>query len=650
MISINDLNYHIGDRNLFQNVSIQLPMAHRFAFVGRNGEGKTTLLRLIMGELTPSSGSINYSPKFRKGYLPQDLLPLADMTLSDYICKECNISKLEEKLQELAEKLKISTDVHRNSLLKQYARYQEEYEHIGAYSFHAKMKDIIMGLGFEEHDLKRSCNEFSGGWKMRIFLAQILLQNPDILLMDEPTNHLDTDSLEWLEDYLQSYKGLLIIVSHDRYFLDRIVNHTMEIKEGKITLFPGNYSHYLDEKQKRATQEDLEKEKILKQIRHNQTFIDRFRYKASKATQVQSKIKTVERLKKKCPIQEKEKRSLRVKLASSGRTHYETICMENVSHAYGDKVVFSNVDLTVYRGDRLALVGKNGAGKSTLTRLITGIEAPSHGNVVISENTNIGFFAQESILNLNYAHTIFQEMLSLNSPLNEQQLRTLLGAFLFSGDDIEKPVKILSGGEKSRLALCKILAQPFNVLVLDEPTNHLDEVTKQAVHHALASFDGTLILVSHDRYFLDQLVHRIVEIKKGQVSSYSGNYTNFIHQKTQNADDVDKSKHSKEDPGQIDKPRSLDKKRKREEALHRQELHILKKHSENLEKQIALLEEKKSKCQETFCDVSIYQNPDEIKKLKLEVKTLEFTLEDLYEQWNDSLEKIEDFGNKLENK
>jgi ATP-binding cassette, subfamily F, member 3 len=646
MISIKDLNFHIGERNLFDNISLSFPDKHRIALVGRNGEGKTTLLRLITSELTPSSGSISFSTDVKIAYLPQDLVHLSDSTVSEFIRKECQISTIEEHMRQIEEELKhASSDEDHEKKLKQYANLQNKFETMNGYTFDSRMKEVVMGLGFASDDLNRYCNEFSGGWKMRIYLAQILLNFPDILLLDEPTNHLDTESLEWLESYLIQFKGLLLIISHDRYFLDRLVDTTMELDQGKITIFPGTYSHYLSEKNIRKNLASKENERIERQIKQTQIFIERFRYKSTKSTQVQSRIKALEKLKAQCPTQEKERRSVKIKLSSSGRSYQEVVTMDKVCHAYGEKTVFTDLTLTVQRGDRIALVGKNGAGKSTFSRLISGKESPSRGNVKIAENTTIGFFAQESMQNLSYSNNVLQEVLDVHGPLKEGQIRDLLGAFLFSGDDIYKSVKVLSGGEKSRLALCKIMAQPFKVLVLDEPTNHLDENTKEAFHDALSSFDGTLIIVSHDRFFLDRLVNRVIEIKDTKAYDYKGNYTSFIDQRKQQSDEALSERVSLISGTQTtdDVKKVEEKDRKRAEAKYRQSLYQIKQDCKKIEDEIYSSENQKKSFEKDLCDPLIYQEPDKIKLLKNTIKSLEEHLESLYHQWHQAMEKVENF-------
>jgi ATP-binding cassette, subfamily F, member 3 len=644
MISIKDLNFHIGERNLFNNVSLSFPDNHRIALVGRNGEGKTTLLRIITGELTPSSGSVAFSSDTKIAYLPQDLVYLGDNTIGEFIRKECNISTTETLMRDIEAELKQSSseDDH-NKKLKQYARLQTQFESMDGYTFDSRMKEVLLGLGFNSEDLDRSCNEFSGGWKMRIYLAQILLTSPDALLLDEPTNHLDTESLEWLESYLFQYKGILLIISHDRYFLDRLVGTTIELDQGKVSVFPGTYSHYLNEKSIRRSLASKETERLERQIRQTQVFIERFRYKSTKATQVQSRVKALEKLKAQCPTQEKDRRSVKIKLSSSGRSHQEVVCMENVYHAYGDKIVFNDLNLSVQRGDRIALVGKNGAGKSTFSRLISGKESPINGSIKIAENTTIGFFAQESMQNLNYSNHILHEVMDVHGPLKEAQVRDLLGAFLFSGDDIYKSVRVLSGGEKSRLALCKIMAQPFKVLVLDEPTNHLDETTKEAFHDALSSFDGTLIIVSHDRFFLDRLVNRVIEIKDAKVYDYKGNYSSFVDQRKLKLDLSQNELNSIQTKTPEDIKKNEEKSRKRNEAQYRQSLYQLKQDCKKIEEEILSSEAKKKAYENDLCDPLIYQEPEKIKALKTSIKLLEEYLESMYHQWHQAMENVEKF-------
>ncbi len=397
------------------------------------------------------------------------------------------------------------------------------------------------------------------------------------------------------------------------------------------------------EKKKRSLLIEKEAEQIKKQIKKTQQFVDRFRYKAKKAPQVQSRIKMIEKLKSQCPVVEKDHKNVRIKMTHTGRNYQEVMKLENVFHAYGDHVVFHQLNLVIERNDRVAFIGKNGSGKSTLTRLISGIEEPLKGKATIACNHDIGFFAQESIQNLSYQNTVLNELLSIHSPLTEQQLRNLLGMFLFAGDDVDKQVKVLSGGEKSRLALCKIMAQPYKVLVLDEPTNHLDEPTKEIFQQALTQFNGTLILVSHDRYFLDHLVNRIIEIKNGKINDYKGNYSSYIYKKREQEANHYNTDIETEKPRKTDQKREVEKIRKREEAEKRKELYLLKKRYDNIEFNISNLEENKKNQEEELCMPEIYQTPEKIKELKISIEKIQKQLKILYAEWEQLSFEIENF-------
>ena len=547
LIYLKDIGLAFGAKTIFAGISWNITERSRIGLVGDNGAGKTTLLRAIRGDVELDSGAIEIADRKNRtlAYLPQDLEELPPITLMDYLREHCGLAALESTIRDYERKIAAGTcclsaaavpvaemeetaAVYRQ-LLKDYETALARFHARDGYTFEARARQVLKGFGFRENDFHRNCGEFSGGWKMRILLSAILLSQPDIMLLDEPTNHLDTESMEWLESYLRDYPGTMIAVAHDRFFLDKLATTIAEISQGSLTVYKGNYSWYLQEKERRRAA--LEKERLLQQgeIKRTEEFIERFRYKATKAKQVQSRLRFLERF---TPLQgATQEKTVRIQFPAGPKSGKEVLTVCNLRKDYGDGDIFRDVSFTLQRGERVALVGMNGAGKSTLSRLLGGVEPPSAGEIRYGLNVQPAFFSQESAENLRYERTVWEEVLDVPSHCHDQERRNLLGAFLFSGDDIYKPVAVLSGGEKSRLALLKILLQKTNLLILDEPTNHLDLKTKDIFQNALLAYHGTVVLVSHDRYFLDRLVTRVFELRDGRCIEYPGNYSYFIEKR-----------------------------------------------------------------------------------------------------------------------
>jgi len=476
VIYLKNISLSFAERRIFDNITWMIPEKGRVGLVGDNGTGKTTLFKAILGLVDLDQGNIEIPNRKNRmiGYLPQDLVELEPFPLIDYLRKKSGIADLEKTLKNYESRMSQcdpdSAEYH--DILKAYEATAARFHTIEGYRFDAKAKQILNGFGFREKDFFKNCADFSGGWKMRILITLILLSAPDIMLLDEPTNHLDTESMEWLESYLKNYHGTLLTIAHDRIFLDKMVNQIVELSNHRLTVFKGNYSYYLAEKDRRL--EALKKQMALQrtEIKKTQEFIERFRFKATKAKQVQSRIKMLERFEV-IELERKEKQ-VHLQFPEAPKSGREVVSVRQVSKSYGEVNVFRSVDLTIQRGEKVALVGVNGAGKSTLARILSGTEEPSSGTVTYGLNVSMAFFSQESSQNLNYERTIWHEVNLTGSRSNDQEKRNLLGAFLFSGDDIYKEISVLSGGEKSRLALLKILLQDSNLLILDEPTNHLD--------------------------------------------------------------------------------------------------------------------------------------------------------------------------------
>lgn len=655
MISINNISLAFADREIFDNITWLIPEKSRIGLVGDNGTGKTTLFKVILGMVDLDQGTIDIPNRKNRtiGYLPQDLVELEPLPLLDYLRKKSGLAEIEAALK--ADENRMSrcdpaSDEYQ-AILKTYEVAAARFQAKEGYRFAAKAKQILNGFGFREKDFSKNCTEFSGGWKMRILIALILLSAPDIMLLDEPTNHLDTESMEWLESYLKSYAGTILTIAHDRVFLDKIVNQIAELSNHRLTVYKGNYSYYLAEKERRL--EVLKKQMALQrsEIKKTHEFVERFRFKATKAKQVQSRLKMLERFEL-VELDKGEKR-VRIQFPEAPKSGREVVAARQLSKAYGELIVFNAIELTIHRGEKIALVGVNGAGKSTLARILSGSEEPSSGTVSYGLNVSRAFFSQESAQNLDYGRTVWDEVRLAGMRSNDQERRNLLGAFLFSGDDVYKEISVLSGGEKSRLALLKILLQDSNLLILDEPTNHLDLKTKEIFQNALLSYTGTLVIVSHDRFFLDRLVHRVIEIRDGRSHEYLGNYSYFIQKRSEMAQ-ADKDSgiaplmENGSAPGSQDIPavsKSFKtKEEKRLEAEERNRLsritRALKDALEALEERIAGLEKRKTEAEKTLCAPDVHREPQKIKELNQALIDLARELESLYAAWDDLTEKL----------
>jgi len=632
------------DRQLFDQLNWTIHPKSRVGLVGDNGTGKTTLFRIILDQIHPDSGLVDIPDLRQKkiGYLPQDMVELDSIGMMEFLRRKSGIATLEENIRALELQIADTKPNTRDysELTRRYSDLSAEFAARDGYAFEARAKQILKGFGFRETDFDKSCESFSGGWKMRILLTAILLDDPDIMLLDEPTNHLDTESMEWLESYLRDYHGTIIVISHDHFFLDRIATQIAELAGGHINIYKGNYTYYLAEKKRR--QEALAKEMELQkaQIKKIEEFVERFRYKASKAAQVQSRIKMLEKYRQ---IQtDGPSRAVAMRFPEGKKSVKEVVKAADLGHSYGDVKVFSGLNFSIFRGEKVALVGVNGSGKSTLSRLLGLSEAPCQGTVTHGDHVSMAFFSQESAQNLGYENTIWQEVLAVPSRANDQERRNLLGAFLFSGDDILKQVGVLSGGEKSRLALLKIMLLDTNFLILDEPTNHLDIRTKDVFQNALLNYSGTVAIVSHDRYFLDHLVNRVFELSDGRMTDYRGNYSYFIEKRAQMA--ADAVVHNVTDVRATPQKLSL-KEQKRIEAQERNKrskvIAALKKEMAALEEKIAGLEARKSANEEALCNPQSIKDPAIIRDLHIDLKTVEKELEEAYLVWMELGSRLE---------
>ncbi|PWD99980.1 ABC-F family ATP-binding cassette domain-containing protein [Marinilabilia rubra] len=533
MVSVNQLTLDFGTFLLFEDVSFLINPRDRIGLVGKNGAGKTTLLKVIKGLQEPTAGEVTMPRDFTVGYLPQvmkhdDRFSVFEETEQAF----SDIKRLEKEIEQLTEAINHREDYHSEeylSFIDKLTEANERFNMVGGHDYKSRIEVTLKGLGFKPSDFERSTSEFSGGWRMRIELAKILLRKPDLFLLDEPTNHLDIESITWLEDFLKSYSGAVVLISHDKAFLDNVTNRTIEISLGKIYDYKASYSEFVKLREERREQQMAAYRNQQKKIEDTEQFIERFRYKATKAVQVQSRIKQLEKLDR-IEVDEFDNSKLNIKFPPAPHSGKIVVSGKNVSKAYGDLLVLDQIDFNIERGEKVAFVGKNGEGKTTLARIILQ-ELQHQGEAKLGHKVKIGYFAQDQAERLDDKLTVFETVDKVATGDVRTKIRDLLGAFLFRGEEVDKKVSVLSGGERTRLAMVLLLLEPVNFLVLDEPTNHLDMRSKDILKKALNSFEGTVLVVSHDREFLDGLVERILEFKDKNIREHLGGIYEFLEKK-----------------------------------------------------------------------------------------------------------------------
>jgi ATP-binding cassette, subfamily F, member 3 len=651
LIGVQGISKSAGRTEIFKDVSFALQDGERVGLIGRNGVGKTTLVKILLGELDSDSGVVSIPRHLVLAGLPQQVVRVSGGTV--FTCAldvSARLRQVQEALIQVQENLDAEKEPEQcQRLALRHAHLLEQYEHLGGYVLESRAREILAGLGFSQKQLDSPVNTLSGGWAMRLALARLLLSDPDVLLLDEPTNHLDLDSLLWLEVYLLSARQSMIVISHDRAFLNRLVTRILELDKGRLTEFSGNYDAYLEEKARRHEIQLAAFKNQQQRIQHLERFIARNRYRKDRARQAQSRLKLMARME---PLQALGGEiSLQFAFPQPPHCGKRVLEMHDVAKRYGDLTVCEGVNLVVERGERIAILGSNGAGKSTLLKMMAGIEPPSKGQILMGQKVVLGYYAQHQMEQLNESLTVMQEASLVAGDLTLTQVRGLLGAFLFRGDDVEKRVKVLSGGERARLALCKLLMQRPSLLLLDEPTNHLDIPARDVFEEALESYNGTVCLISHDRHFIDAVATKIVYVRDAAIQVFPGNYGDFqeIWQQRLETDREVTSRNERlaqSVEGSATTATRKDQERKRQEADWRNQFHRLKKpmqlRLDKLETELEDTQKQLASYSEKLADPETYQSGADIGDLQREYRRLKRNLEDLTAQWEEQALELED--------
>lgn len=636
MIAINNLTFEIGARALYDEANWHIKPGEKIGLIGANGTGKTTLLKIIVGDYKPTSGTISMAKDLTMGYLNQDLLSYSSDKNIVHVAMEAfhRQNQLHDEIEALLQKLE--TD-YTEDLLHKLSDKQHEFEVLDGYNIEYKAHEILAGLGFSESDCHRKLSTFSGGWRMRVMLAKILLQAPDILLLDEPTNHLDLPSIQWLEGYLKAFDGAIVIVSHDRWFLDRVIDRTVEARKGKLNVYAGNYTFYLEEKAQREEIQRGEFKNQQSKIKQEERLIERFRAKASKAKMAQSRIKMLDKMERVDDVDD-DNPSVNFSFRFSKQSGRHVITIEDVTKKYPVIDILDHAEAIIEKGDKIALIGANGKGKSTLLRIIAGTDQDFTGKCETGHNVTETFFAQHQLESLHLESQVLQELQAFAPKHTETELRSILGSFLFTGDDVFKKIKVLSGGEKSRVALAKALTADANFLILDEPTNHLDIASVNILVQALIQFEGTIIVVSHDRYFLDKVANKIWFIEDEKIKVYPGTYAEFdvwyakrkLEPKTAAAPAPQIKKEEKKEPAPV-KPLSENK---------FQQLKKLNQDLTKTEEQIAELEKTVKNIEAKLADDKLYNDLAKLKELNGHYDLKKMDLGHIQLKWEALAEQI----------
>jgi ATP-binding cassette, subfamily F, member 3 len=631
VIQLDGIAKAYGGQTLFRDLSWRITGRERVGLVGPNGAGKTTLCRILAGLEGPDGGRVTRDRTTTIGYLAQEVASAhAGSVLGEALSGFAEVWELEGEMERVAAGLATAPD---EALTARYGDLQHRFEALGGYRLETEAKTILDGLGFREADLSRPIAELSGGWRMRAALARLLLLRPSLLLLDEPTNHLDLESLAWLESYLESYDGAVVVVSHDRYFLNRMVTSIAELGAGGFALYPGNYDDYLVEREARRELREAQARNQQKRVAEIERFVERFRYKATKARQVQSRVKMLERMDR---IElDPAVRAIRLAFPAPPRTGRRVVALRGVHKAYGEHVVYAGLDLEVERGDRIALVGLNGAGKSTLLRILAGVLPFEQGERVLGSQVIAHYYAQHQLDALDPGRTVLEELESAAPDAGQTRLRTLLGAFLFSGDAVEKKIAVVSGGEKARVALAKMLVRPAPLLCLDEPTNHLDLASRERLEAALEAFPGTIVFISHDRYFINRLATKIVEVAAGRLTTYLGSYDEYRavvdRAAAPAAAPAPPSAPSPASPASPSPARDVRRRPPRVDPAVRE----LRRRVDEIERQIHALEDRLRELGEALSDPALYADGERVRAVAAERRRAEEQVAWLMREWED---------------
>jgi len=643
MISFDRVSKSFAKQDILLDCSFQVNAGERVGIIGANGSGKSTVFKLLLNLEHPDQGQISRPKNLRLGYLPQDVLHFHGKTVLNQVMEVAKeVQTIEAELSLVADQLeKPLPEAELTAAAQRQSRLLEEYHRLGGYDLEARARKVLAGLGFTEKDMDRRVEEMSGGWAMRVALARILLAEPDLILLDEPTNHLDLDSLVWLEEYLVQITSSLMLVSHDRVFLDRVVHRLLELEQGRLTSYPGNFERYLEEKEKRLQSQWAAYRHQQEQIRQIKRFIDRNRARKDRAKQVQGRLKMLDKMELIEPPTSPDRFTFTFPPPS--RAAKIVLELKKASKGYGDQPVVSDINLTIQRGDRFALIGPNGAGKTTLVRLMAGVLPPDSGKLLLGSGVRIAYFAQQQLELLNPQQTVLESLQSVAGDLGQGRLRNLLGGFLFRNDEVDKLVSVLSGGERSRLLLCQILVQQANFLLLDEPNNHLDIQGRRVLEKALETYEGAICLVSHDRHLINAIANKVLVLSNGRVEMFHGNYDDYQEiWKMRLPSPLPKTESSRSEPSS-EKKKS--KERKRLEANWRNELHRKKapltRRLVNLEQRIEKLTGRLDALNRLLAQPDTYENGGFSTELHFEYQELKRSLEEQNQEWEETALELE---------
>jgi ATP-binding cassette subfamily F protein 3 len=660
MLSVNRLDIRFGDKHLFKDISIRVHEGNRIGLVGVNGAGKSTLLKIMAGVAASDDGVVSRAKNCTVAYLPQESSALvSDNTLYEEAeTAFAGLLALQAEAERLHDDLSVMEPDSEAfaALLKRQGQIQHELDGSEIYSIRARIEKVLQGLGFKQEDLNAPVTTFSGGWVMRLMLAKMLLAAPSLLLLDEPTNHLDLESLTWVEEFLRSSKGAMVIISHDRTFLDRTTKLTWELSLGKLTVYKGNYSFYVKEKEERREIEKAAFDNQQQKIRQTMRFVERFRAKSTKAKQVQSRVRQLEKM----DILEldDDERQIRFTFPPAPSSGRDVLQVEGLTKSYQNKQVFRDVSFFLHRGDKVAVVGVNGAGKSTLVKIIAGLIESDQGRIRFGANVKLSYFGQHQAQELSPQLTALETMALVGADMTVTRTRSLLGAFLFRGEEVEKKVAVLSGGEKSRLALARMIATPANLMLLDEPTNHLDMSSQEVLQEAMAQYDGTIVVVSHNRYFLDSFVNKVMEVKDGQVTLYEGNIGEYLRKLQMIAEEQTGVKGESVGNGTVvteqsgeSGPKEKRREKRKQEAEKRQErsrrIGPWSKKLAEAENEIEVQEREKEELERQLADPDLYKDEHAWSRVSKEYEDCKRRLERWYERWETAQEKIDEIDAQM---